>query len=59
MRPGKADRLIWKPVKRGTYTVKQGYQKLADTEFTGRSQDKVWEVIWSLKNVLPKVKIFL
>jgi zinc-binding in reverse transcriptase len=36
-----------------------GYQRLSDAAGTRQSQDRVWEAIWNIKNVTPKVKIFL
>ncbi|KAJ4763344.1 RNA-directed DNA polymerase (reverse transcriptase)-related family protein [Rhynchospora pubera] len=56
------DRLIWRRVKEGRYTVKEGYkwrvqQPLINTQNQRSMQH--WKKIANLKNVVPKVKIFL
>ncbi|KAJ4769074.1 RNA-directed DNA polymerase (reverse transcriptase)-related family protein [Rhynchospora pubera] len=56
------DRLIWKKVKTGRYTVKEGYAWLKGMEGDGGiayRNEPHWQRIAKLKNVVPKVKIFL
>ncbi|KAJ3683983.1 hypothetical protein LUZ61_013147 [Rhynchospora tenuis] len=56
------DKLIWKRVKEGRYTVKEGYKWLVESSGT-TSQNQLnvshWKTIAGLKNVAPKVRIFL
>ncbi|KAJ4779287.1 reverse transcriptase [Rhynchospora pubera] len=56
------DKLIWQRVKEGRYTVKEGYKWLEGSSgTTGQNQmiGKHWKIIAELKNVAPKVKVFL
>ncbi|KAJ4774067.1 Ribonuclease H-like superfamily protein [Rhynchospora pubera] len=56
------DALIWKRVKEGRYSVKEGYEwrmKLENSLRTDTVNETHWLRISTLKNVVPKVKIFL
>jgi zinc-binding in reverse transcriptase len=56
---GMEGRLIWTPARNGQYVVKLGYQMLRDRGGTQRERSAIWKIIWGLRKVLPKVKMFL
>ncbi|KAJ4782173.1 RNA-directed DNA polymerase (reverse transcriptase)-related family protein [Rhynchospora pubera] len=56
------DNLIWKRVKEGRYSVKQGYEwrvMVDGNTSAGKVNENHWQKISKLKNVVPKVKVFL
>ncbi|KAJ4794364.1 RNA-directed DNA polymerase (reverse transcriptase)-related family protein [Rhynchospora pubera] len=55
-----SDKLIWKHTTSGSYTVKEGYRRLAESApRTGNVDGDMWKKIWGWKQVAPKVRIFL
>jgi hypothetical protein len=54
------DRLIYKPNMSGNYTVKEGYGLLTKGE-RGQvhTETDIWQFLWGLKGILPRVQLFL